>query len=142
MALTGVCLNVRNQLLTFDQHPAADWETHARLRMTAAGVLEDSAYVLVPQPYRRDGGKQGARYVLRTMPGELCRHPVDALSAHGSNQYGLRLRCMACDELLVRNGSRRPDSELTRAHTAAGGPSPSGPRPESRPSRDGDRASR
>ena len=80
-----------------------------------------------------DGGN--ARYVER-MPEASCRHPADALSSHGSNQFGLRLRCMACDTLLVRNGRRAIDTEHLPGDVAAA-IGEFRRSPESRHSRDG-----
>ena len=59
--------------------------------------------VLVPQPlYRvttKIKGKWMPQYVC-THPVGDCPHPNEALSTKGTNQFGTRIRCMACGELL------------------------------------------
>ena len=68
--------------------------------------------VLVPQPQlrtsRRVGGRWEPQYVARVVPGTVCEHRPEGVSMQGTNQFGIRLRCMACDTLLAR-ASRRTD---------------------------------
>ena len=62
-----------------------------------------STQVLVPQPLHRVTTKVNRRwlpqYVATQREGD-CTHPREALSTHGTNQVGQRIRCMACGKLL------------------------------------------
>ena len=65
--------------------------------------------VLVPVPYAKQAPKGSVQYVLRAVVTESCKHPPEAISKHGSNQHGIRLRCMACDSLLLENRIKKSD---------------------------------
>ena len=66
--------------------------------------------VLVPQPLvrmtpRKPGGKGFyPQYVAVAGDLRTCSHPPEAISLHGSNQFGQRQCCMACNALLVAQG--------------------------------------
>jgi hypothetical protein len=68
-----------------------------------AAVGEDT--VLVPNPLVKPTPRMGMKAERRVAKVEVdhCKHPSEALSEKGSNQYGLRLTCMACGTVVRVN---------------------------------------
>ena len=54
----------------------------------------------VPMPHPRTSSS--AHWCDRADP-DTCAHPAHAISKHGTNQYGLRLVCCACDKVIRSN---------------------------------------
>jgi len=54
----------------------------------------------VPMPHPRTLG--AAHWCDQADP-NTCEHPAHAISKHGTNQYGLRLVCCACDKVIRSN---------------------------------------
>ena len=91
------------------------------------GFMADAPeeFVRVPQPLTHVGprGRRGypPQFVRKADPSS-CQHPDQAISCHGSNQFGRRMRCMACDTLILgqkRGGTDAATSRSSRQPTAA-----------------------
>eukprot|EP00974_Lingulodinium_polyedra_P096057 9309483-Lingulodinium_polyedra.AAC.1 len=62
-------------------------------------------YARAPQPLvhntpKKAKGGHEPQYARRALAAERS-HPQEAISLHGSNQFGKRMRCMACHTLLL-----------------------------------------
>jgi len=87
-------------------------------------VYQDKALaeLSTPTPKKRRGKKAHQENVIDVVPKQdavACRHPASHLTTQGSNDYGGRIVCTRCNQILMKASSEGPIFPLAHSQPDA-----------------------